>query len=59
MQATVIKNEEGIVTVRVRRSGKVDRLHKRHYNLEPGMDLEVRRQVNVPYLVRADWQYSR
>ena len=52
MQATVIKNEEGIVTVRVRRSSAVNILWLHHKDLTVGDKVEVRRVVNNPYLVR-------
>ena len=52
MKATVVSNDEGKVRVRVRRSGTTCTLFKHHHDLKPGDRVEVRRQVNNPYLVR-------
>jgi hypothetical protein len=52
MQAIVIKNENGIVTARVRRNYRNEQIQGRHDDLRAGDRVEVVRKVNNPYLVR-------
>ena len=51
MKAQVIRVSDGAVTVRVNRSGKVNDLYQRNYDLRVGDTVIVKRQVNNPYLV--------
>ena len=51
MNAKVIKVSDGVVTVRVNRSSKVNDLYHRNYDLRVGDTVIVKRQVNNPYLV--------
>lgn len=49
MQASVIKNENGIVSVKIRRSG-IMKLGKINHELIMGDIIEVKRRVNDPFL---------
>lgn len=52
MKATVIRIEDGIARVRVRRSSRDETLYNRHYDLKIGDIVECKRQTNNPYPVR-------
>ena len=51
MKATVIKIEDGIITVKLLR-GAIETLYKRHYDLSVGDTIKAKRQANNPYIVR-------
>ena len=52
MKAIVKSVEYGIVTVRVRRNDKDETVFNAHFDVKVGDAIEVKRQVNNPYLVR-------
>ena len=51
MQATVIGNVSGKVSVRVRRSSTPETLYRLHPDLKVGQRVEVKREVNNPFVV--------
>jgi len=50
IQATVILNDHGLVTIRVRRNYINEMLNGAHPDLKPGERIRVFRKVNDPYL---------
>ena len=52
MIAIVTRVEGGKISAIVRRGHRVETLYLRHDDLQVGDRVEVRRQVNNPYLVR-------
>jgi len=51
MTATIIIITDGVITVKVNRSGKIVDLYQRNYDLRVGEKIIVRRQTNNPYLI--------
>ena len=51
MTATIIIITDGVITVKVNRSGKIVNLYQRNYDLRVGEKIIVRRQTNNPYLI--------
>ena len=52
MIATVIKADNGLVDVRVRRNCDIERLDRTHFDLTPGDRIECKRTINNPYVIR-------
>ena len=52
MQAKVVKKIDGIITVKIKRSGTTNELYGRHDDLFVGDTVECERKINNPYLVR-------
>jgi hypothetical protein len=52
MSAQVLYVEDGIVTVQVKRQHVYERLYLRHYDVQVGQWLSVKRVSYNPYLVR-------
>jgi hypothetical protein len=54
MKAFVIKNDNGIIEVKINRSSKKGTLYNRQYDLKLGDIVEVKRVSNNPYLIRVN-----
>lgn len=52
MQAIVVENVDGKVSVRVRRGYVIETLQGRHDDLKRGDKVECKRQTNNPYVIR-------